>query len=109
MGYASTVHGERKRNLLPGPTLQGHSFNKARATGTIVVAYPGEMQDTFRASTVKAETEEWLAGARPDASRFRLDWAMLINLLINLCMVLDARTRNAPRVMTALAGVIHDR
>jgi hypothetical protein len=67
------------------------------------------MQDTFRASIVKAETKEWLAGARPDASRFRLDWAMLINLLINLCMVQDARTRNAPRVMTALAGVIHDR
>jgi hypothetical protein len=67
------------------------------------------MQDTFRASTVKAETKEWLAGARPDASRFRLDWAMLINLLINLCMVPDAGARSAPRVMAALAGVVHDR
>ena len=34
----------------------------------MVVAYPGEMQDTFQASTVKAD-EEWLAGmGAPDVA-----------------------------------------
>jgi hypothetical protein len=40
----------------------------------------------------------------PDPSRFRRDLAVL-----NLCVMPDAGTRSAPRVMAALAGVIHDR